>query len=53
MNAKTVNLLFADNKVFVNYEAQGDFNPNHNPPLRTPLLIIRALRFVFRCVGLG
>jgi len=35
--AKTVNLLCAGNKVFVNYQAQGGVDPQ-NPPLRTPLL---------------
>jgi len=34
--ANTVNLLCADNAVFVKYQAQGGFNPKQ-PPFRTPL----------------
>ena len=36
--AKTIHPLCAGNKVFVEYQAQGDFNPN-SFPLPTPLVI--------------
>jgi len=38
--AKTMNLLCADNKVFVKYQAQGKGGCIHPTPLRTPLALI-------------
>jgi len=42
-HAKTINPLCAGNKVFVKYQAQGEFS---TPTLRTPLKVTNVVRVV-------